>query len=66
MATRYDRLAANYLASFNSHQFGYGCAFKSAFSLNGHTKPELDTVIRVLGAVGLALSASPKPRSKAG
>jgi len=35
-------------------------------SLGGQTKPELDTVIRVLGAVGLTLSASPKPRSKLG
>lgn len=35
-------------------------------SLDGQTKPELDTVIRVLGAVGLTLSANPKPRSKAG
>jgi probable addiction module antidote protein len=35
-------------------------------SLDGRTKPELDTVIRVFGAVGLTLSASPKTRSKAG
>jgi probable addiction module antidote protein len=32
-------------------------------SLDGHTKPELDTVIRVLGAVGLTLSANPKPKA---
>jgi hypothetical protein len=25
-ATRYDKLAANYLASFNSRRSGYGCA----------------------------------------
>jgi probable addiction module antidote protein len=31
-------------------------------SLDGQTKPELDTVIRVLGAVGLTLAASPKPK----
>ena len=35
-------------------------------SLDGQTKPELDTVIRVFGAVGLTLSASPKTKSKAG
>lgn len=35
-------------------------------SLDGQTKPELDTIIRVFGAVGLTLSASPKTRSKAG
>jgi len=35
-------------------------------SLGGQTKPELDTIIRVLGAVGLTLSANPKPKAKAG
>jgi probable addiction module antidote protein len=35
-------------------------------SLGGQAKPELDTVIRVFGAVGLTLSASPKPKAKAG
>ena len=34
-------------------------------SLDGRTKPELETVIRVLGAVGLTLSANPKAK-KAG
>jgi probable addiction module antidote protein len=34
-------------------------------SLDGQTKPELDTIIRVLGAVGLTLSANPKVK-KAG
>jgi hypothetical protein len=29
VATRYDKLAANYLASSSSRQYGYGCALKS-------------------------------------
>ena len=33
-------------------------------SLNGTTKTELDTVVRVLAALGIKLSADPKPRRK--
>src|SRR5208337_4638694 len=41
VATRYDRLAANSLPSFNPHQSGYGCALMSPRPRSGYTAQRL-------------------------